>query len=75
MASREPLAAEVPFRVVGLIALAGLAVFFAWSSNVTLLAQKPPVSAYSSNSANMMYAIPAVVMALWGIARSLLKRQ
>jgi hypothetical protein len=73
--SGKPLAAEMPFRVVSLIALAGLAVFFAWSSNVTLLAYKPPVSPYSSTSANLLYAIPAIAMAFWGIARSLLKRQ
>jgi hypothetical protein len=69
--SRQTDATEVFLRVLSLTALAGMAIFFAWSSNVTLQAQNPPVPPYSSNAENMWYALPAVAVAVWGIGRTI----
>lgn len=57
-------------RIAGLLALGSIAIFFAWSSNIVFLAQKPPGTPMSSDSVNTLYAVPALAL----IALSLAER-
>lgn len=54
-------------RAAAVIAMGGLAVFFAWASNITLLAQKPPVAPPFPSSMSVLFAIPAVLVAVGGL--------
>jgi hypothetical protein len=61
--------------VVGLIALGIVALFFAWSSDIVLLAQHSTAGPTTSPGSNMLYAIPALVVALIGIVGRLMQRR
>lgn len=64
---------RAPNTVLSLAGVAIAAVFFAWSSNIVLDAQQPPLVHKSSDDANVLYAIPVVVVAIFGLVRRLLK--
>jgi hypothetical protein len=63
-----------PSQIACLLALVGMAVFFAWSSNIVFLAQKPPRAPMSSDAANILYAVPAVSLIALSVTRRLLRR-
>jgi hypothetical protein len=75
LVARQPIR-ELKFlhRALALTALVILAVLFAWSSNITLLAQKPSAQPRFSDTMNLMFAIPALLIGLvslvpWSMVR------
>lgn len=67
--ARQPSQNAKPVaRVLALIILVALAAFFAWASNITFLAQRPPVSPRFSDSTNLLFAVPALLVGMAAIA-------
>lgn len=54
-------------RVVALIAVMAVATIFARAANIVFVAQKPPVPPLLSDSTNLLFAIPALLMGVVGI--------
>jgi hypothetical protein len=67
VAVRQVSGAGFAPRAAAVIIMVGLAVFFAWASNITLLAQKPPVAPPFPSSVSVLFAIPAVLAAIGGL--------
>lgn len=64
---RQPARVGFAPRAAAAIGTAGLAALFAWTSNITLLAQKPPVAPPFPGSISILFAIPALLLAVGGL--------
>jgi hypothetical protein len=54
-------------RAANVVALMALATFFSWASNITFLAQRPPVPPIFSDATNLLFAVPAMTVGIAGL--------
>lgn len=62
-------------RVLALAAVIVVATVFARAANIVYVAQRPPVQPLLSDSTNLLFAIPALLMGVIGILRGVLVKR
>jgi hypothetical protein len=64
IAGRDSPTRRFGVKLLTVVAMAALALLFAWSSDITVLAQKPPMAAPISRAVSTIFAVPAVVVGI-----------